>query len=762
MVVFFIFYFLIVIFELSRKQRSIVTNRNILIVSTAISSGILLYPAYRTMFSVFHSLLLAVQHTIRLFAFHDRYLEMIEKVEGLTEYYMVTLAAFYIIAPMLTVSVVISLFKNIASYLKYKLSFHKKVHIFSELNERTLTLGKSLDDKYNRIGGNPANRYKLFKEAAIVYADIMVNNEEEYLDLLDGAKKIGAILFKKDLTTIHFGDWLIFKRNKKELNFYLISKDEREKISHTEHIIRTYKSNPNVKLFLFSDSIEAKCFLNVNSEATDIQMKVVRIDDIRSLIYHNLDDHGLELFENANRLPDGTREISAVVVGLGKYGLEVMKALLWYCQLPGYRVKVIAFDERKESKSMFRAACPELKLGTAVDQAGDMRYTADIYEAKFGTEEFYEQIEKINDMTYLFVALGTDKQNIEASVGIKNRLANKNCFPAIEAVVYDTHLKEYLNKDWRTDKIRVIGDLKTFYSEHTVVDPALENCALQVHQRWGIRKNSENNFYMNDYNYCSSMASALHRNLRTAIKDYAQISERDPKTVFPFYYGDGEQRALKEANLEKASLERILPMINDNGNLIAISARLAEFETYLYIKLAHIHYGKLSVSERAFVLLESKAFMETKKLSVVLPMATDTKAYLAGYDTCIENLKSDGQKKVLRNLFDCIVKIKTDDITDIDEKFSADVRFEYDALTEEEKAEVRSYVCRHVKDMNEEQFYANFADVNCFACLEHIRWNAYMRTQGFRPAKKTNKRYNQHHNIVPVELLTFVDRINDI
>ena len=618
------------IIEMTRSRFKMLTARNVLIAGTFISSCIVLFPVYWRQISAFTSVLMSVQHAIRLFAFDNRFFDLIDHAEGITDFYMFILASFYVFAPMLSVSVVMSLFKNIVSYLKYKFSFSKDIHVFSELNEKTLALAKSIDNKYNRVDGNPNEHYKSVKRAVIVYADISDKYEETQLDLLYGAENIGAIFFRDDLSSVNFNNWGIFKWSKRRVCFYLISDDEKKKIRHAENIISRYKNNKFVKMFLFSDSIESKCFFDSysNAEKSEMKMQVARVDDVRALIYHNLNANGIELFENANQLEDGTREISAVVVGLGKYGIETIKSLLWYCQLPGYRVKITAFDKRDDAKSMFQAICPEIKLCENVDEIGDMRYTVNIRKAMFGTEDFYSYLEETGDITHVFISLGTDNQNITATVGIRNRLAKKKCFPNIEAIVYDSNLKERVGLDWEHEKIRMIGDLQGFYSEETVINSALIEAAIITHKRWDTSENAENNFYMNDYNYSSSMANALHRNLRKQIISYA----KDKETVFPFYYSDKVQRVLSEANVKFSAMQAVFPLINDNDNIKEMSSKMNTFGDFLYIKLAYIHYSKLSAEERKAVIDDVKAFLSTKGIKTIIPMEADTAAYIKGYD----------------------------------------------------------------------------------------------------------------------------------
>ena len=197
----------------------------------------------------------------------------------------------------------------------------------------------------------------------------------------------------------------------RRVSFYLISDDEEEKIRHAESIMRDYDVSKRIELRLFSDDIRSELFLATKNTE---RMKVIRVNDIQSLVYHNLDTHGIRLFKNARGCDGSDKTISAVIVGLGKYGLEMMKALTWFCQMPGYKIKINAFDIDDGAESNFKCMCPELM--SRGDDSGESEYDIKIHSG-VGTDtpEFYEKLSQIRDATYIFVCLGNDELNLEAA-----------------------------------------------------------------------------------------------------------------------------------------------------------------------------------------------------------------------------------------------------------------------------------------------------------------------------------------------------------
>ncbi len=443
----------------------------------------------------------------------------------------------YFFAPLLTFGLVLSFFKNLSSYGRYVFSLRRNVHMFSDLNEKTLALAKSIAEP---------EKGKWFKKNLIVFTDIIDQKNEDHLALMEDAMELGAVLFRKDLSSI--------KLTRKNHSVYLLSENEPEKIRHARDIIADYKSRSAEKmgLYIFSEKIESKCFLEsyTDAEKAEISMRVERVNDVRFLIYHYLNNHGIELFKAAKPVGD-KREISVAVIGLGKYGLEIAKALLWYCQLPGYKINLNLFDRGAQAKTQFEGHFPSLVLDRDVEKEGDMQYRIRVFEgAEVGTSKFREKLEAVaNELTHVFVCLGSDSNNISGSIAVKRILAQSNASPDITTIIYDTDTRNQINYPWADEgkpkkssvakyQIHAIG---SFYSVGTVIDSQLSDVDgkmlndswMMTMDTWGVEtediKLNRKNFYMNDYNFYSSVSRALHLHLRGDIVN----GKADIKTVFP-------------------------------------------------------------------------------------------------------------------------------------------------------------------------------------------------------------------------------------
>jgi hypothetical protein len=112
--------------------------------------------------------------------------------------------------------------------------------------------------------------------------------------------------------------------------------------------------------------------------------------------------------------------------------------------------------------------------------------------------------------------LGNDPLNVRTAVLMRQFYLQQHMgTPAIRAIVYEPRTKQALigAKNWKNQEYNIdfIGDLEESYSEEVILRQALENEALKTHTGYG---GTAEEFYRYEYNYRSSMASALHYNLR--------------------------------------------------------------------------------------------------------------------------------------------------------------------------------------------------------------------------------------------------------
>ncbi len=448
------------------------------------------------------AVLFAIQGTFQVFTIDADSTLILEHVGPsagwIAPLYSTVISALFVLAPVFTFGFVASLFRNVSAYFRLGLYRGRDWYVFSELNDRSVTLAEDLRSRHGKD--------------VIVFTDVFDNNEENSYELAECAEKIGAICLKGDLLTLR----LKMHKTTAKLCLFAIGSDENENIAQALRILSEYGSVPDSHLFVFSAGTESELLL---THPGDVAMRVRRVSEVRSLIHLALYEHGSELFENAAPEEDGSRTVHAVVVGLGGFGTEMVKALTWYCQMDGYHIVIDAFDKDPLAEDRFTALCPELMSPdyNGVSVKGEAEYLIRIHSgADADTASFARQIASLGKVTYAFVSAGSDADNLRIAVNLRTTFERMRISPVIRAVIRNPEETEALRgaANYRGQPYRIdcIGDLVTSYSEEVILNSGLEADALKRHLKWG----KEPEFWQFEYNYRSSMASAIHMRARIA------------------------------------------------------------------------------------------------------------------------------------------------------------------------------------------------------------------------------------------------------
>lgn len=482
----------------SNKSRQMLTPLNVLFAGVLVTAVLLFLPAYwldldGDSFQALKAVALSLYSAIRLFAFDSDYDMIPELIQGdIAAVYTAVATVIVVAAPLLTFSFVLSFFGELVSYGRLLLGYFQPVYVFSELNDRSLALA---DDIHRE---NP--------KARIVFTDVFEPDEDSVFEQQEQARDLGAVLFQKDILSVNFA----FHASEAALWFFAIAQDEDSNINHGLRLIELYGSRRNTNLYVFSTGAECEALL---SSAHNGEMKVRRIDEVRSLINRVLYDEGHLLFRPDLPEMNGEKVITAVVVGMGKHGSAMVRALTWFCQMEGFRPEIHGFDQDELAEEKFAARCPELMderfNGTSVP--GEAHYRIEIHSGvQVETRTFARQIHALKNASYVLVALGDDALNIRTSMTLRTLFEQCGAKPRIQAIVYNSGkcaalqgLRNFKNQPYDID---FIGDLETSYTERVIIDSELEEDALRRHLRWG----KESEFWSFEYNYSSSIAAAIH------------------------------------------------------------------------------------------------------------------------------------------------------------------------------------------------------------------------------------------------------------
>ncbi len=492
----------------NRDKDNKITPINTIMCAVFIANTFIFIPVYYEVFKndtglpiLLKTVLISMHHAIRLFIVDSDFEIIRQLVPNVNSalYYIYTCyaAILFFLSPLMTFGFIFSFFKNVSAHRKYIKNYNKDVFIFSEFNEESIALATSIKNKFNN--------------SVIVFTNSS-ENLPMYAELIEKAKSIKAIIFEKDILSLNF----MLHSKKRDINFLLLGNDEMTNIKYALEIIKKYNKRKQTQMYVLSNDIEGEVLLNA---ADTEEVKVRRISNIRTSIYNVLQNNGENIFkESIENVLSDEKLISAVVIGLGRYGSEMTKSLAWFCQMEGYRVEIDAFDAKSSADKCFASICPELmdeKYNNKFDDPGESRYRIDIHNPiDVNSIEFHNEIKKLVNTTFVFVALGDDEVNINASIKLRMLFEQMGIKPRIQAVVENSGrknaLKDIKNYSGPSYDIEYVGSIDEIYSYGNIINSELEREALNRHLCWG----EERDFWKYEYNYRSSMASALHKRMK--------------------------------------------------------------------------------------------------------------------------------------------------------------------------------------------------------------------------------------------------------
>ncbi len=512
----------------NKRKNKIITPFNVVLCSVFLSALVIYAPVCRGIFEGeslqgVKAFFMMVFNTIRLFIAEGEFGIITEyitpEVGWLYTAYTSYAVVLLVLAPVLTFGIVLSFFKNLSEWRRYLFGYFRNAYIFSEMNEKSLTLAESIGN------GNTKRR--------IVFTGVSDAEDEIHEALIERAKAIDAVCLKSDILAKNLG----VHSKRKEMYFFSIGENENQNLQQALKLVERYREVPNTHLYVFTTQVEGELLLTALEKG---HMKVRRVNEVRSLVNRLLYENGEQFFYCARPAENDTKRISAVVVGAGKYGSTMVKALSWFCQMDGYELFIDVFDKDPMIHDKLYVQCPELlsEQYNGVRVPGEAQYQIQVHEGvDIDSRRFADDIAALKEATYVLVALGSDEENIRAAVYLRMLFERNGAKPWIQAIVHNTDkanaLEKITNYRGQAYNIDFIGDLEKSYSEDVILNSQLENEALKRHLKWGC----EEDFWKYEYNYSSSIASAIHMKVRESLhisgagKQEEDLTEEERDTI---------------------------------------------------------------------------------------------------------------------------------------------------------------------------------------------------------------------------------------
>ncbi len=442
--------------------------------------------------------------------------------------YMFLLAILHTALPaMSALTAVAVLFRCFSSMQLFLANCRKKpVFVFSEMNERSLKLAKSLEN---------------------IRCDILFTNSTEDALNNEADSKQGFILSEEGIAEIN-----IKSRKGKDVYFFCISDDEEAALSQALQLIERHSQSretaqKHIHIFLFSKHRDFAVFVD---SADKGHLDVQCVNEYEMLIYNLLNRY--PLFRYARK------DIHVLLHGLSPINLTALRAIAWCGQISGYSMKisVVGADIGKQVDDV------RLNFPGLFTERYDIRF----YDC--GSEN--EVVETIRthcaDANYIIVSEETDNSTMSSGILLR-RLFYKlsknydNCPPIFCYVKEPSkfHIVQKLATAESNPKRKMSYDLTPFgsldevYSYKMLVDSDLEKIAKNVHLAYeeifsdGAIDVDEAlaRYSIFEVNKRSNRANALHIRYKLNLLGLDYTDRTDVQTVsLEEYYTDESMRRL--------------------------------------------------------------------------------------------------------------------------------------------------------------------------------------------------------------------------
>lgn len=419
-------------------------------------------PVYFSDYGIIGGLFGNVIHTLRVVTIDADVTEFYDAIrsgigsELLTKAYTVMIGALHIALPMLSAVTAFTVLVRYFSTMQIHLAGKRNcpMFIFSEVNERSLHLAKSLE--------------KI--KCDIIFAGSTADSFNGKIE-----NKHSVILKDEEISEL-----TIKNRKGKDIYFFCISEDEDVSLGHTLDLIERYSSaseeeQEHIHIYQFTKHEDFAVFIDsADKESIDVQC----INEYEMLVYNLLDKHPLMKY--------GRSGAHVLIHGLSDMNVVALKAVAWCGQMSNFslRISVVGVD--------------------MVDRINELRMNTpglftDRYDIRFfdcRTEK--EVIDTIRtdcaDANYIIVGEKSDNDTMNLGISLRRLFYMMDtdfsacppifCYikePSKFSLIKDLATAESNPKRKVNYNLTPFGSLEEVYTYETLISSGLENIAKNVH-----------------------------------------------------------------------------------------------------------------------------------------------------------------------------------------------------------------------------------------------------------------------------------------
>ncbi|MDD3069131.1 MAG: hypothetical protein PHR89_02895 [Bacilli bacterium] len=370
--------------------------KTIIILGVVFSGFVIILPLYITQGQDgFSSVFLSIFAILKMFFLSTSYETFYEIIQAqndiiLTIFYGLLLTGIFLLAPLCTATVILSLVGDYITYAKIHFDRSKKRYVFSELNEKSFSLASSMkkDDR--------------FKTGMYIFCG-MNRDVRHTHPLYTKAQKEGFYVIDKEILQIRPAD-------KEKTHYYLFSANEDENIDTGLYLMEKYKERTTVMICVLSDEKESEYLLDKKTEELKTKnINLLQVNEQRGMTFDLLFNNPLY------SVLDHGDNVSMLIIGGAELGLEVLKNSLWCSRSGGkYSFDVTIVDKDiKLSQGRFTRDCP----GISLEDYHVSFYPQDINAETSSLLSLIE--EQKGRFNYIVVVTDDDEINIKTALDLR-------------------------------------------------------------------------------------------------------------------------------------------------------------------------------------------------------------------------------------------------------------------------------------------------------------------------------------------------------
>ena len=469
-------------------------------------------------------------------------------------FYSIVVVIVNIAMLVLVLEIVIKFLDGPAQMLRMLFHRKRKSYLFPVINEKTLTIAKSIREK--EINERQKDGDTKTQTGKIVFLGSKDSVDAEYYKEIEEMR--GILIDYPTKQAIKELD-----KHAVGIEVFLFGDDDKKNLENLQEMCDSLRSRRKVKkqknMFKVRFYIEVSemswvvCnyYTNIFLETDDDTIiSFIRTDE--SFAYDNLLINSI--FEDADSKPatelqkkeagielKSFNRIKLLLLGYNARNLEMLKVMLPLSQMPGYFADIILLDDKAELMNMpegrrgdIRAIMPEIK--DDANEMGESMYSFRYESVRFDSFELERTIEQnYSDFTFAFVNVENDHRNIDlarrlnaASLRKKFRNNYKIQVNIRDSVMCNAWIKAgYSN-------IQAVGSTSEQYNYDTITMSKIERVAYELHiQRHEKDMDLWKKYCNDEYARRQVYARALHlRYLLQLIReqygaDYSLLRDKD-------------------------------------------------------------------------------------------------------------------------------------------------------------------------------------------------------------------------------------------